>query len=166
MKWIVIAISVLFVAENSTAAERWFQRSRARVVVRQTTSQCSNGQCQVPTAQPVESKVQCSDGSCEIQTKPQPVRSTLKAIGFGSRIINRNQAAYNHALKEATYLAERCMVGHPFGVAPGCNKAGTGCSSSEERPNHCFMELPESRIVARAVVRGRDGRFYWSAHYR
>jgi hypothetical protein len=85
---------------------------------------------------------------------------------ISSRILNRSQVAYEHALKEATYLAERLAVGHPFGVAPGCTMAGTGCSLSAENPNHCYKELPESRLIARAVVRGRDGRFYWSAHYR
>lgn len=106
----------------------------------------------------VKQSVQCSGGQC---TVTQEVEQQT-----GGRIINRNPIAFAHALKEATLLAQREMVGHPYGVAPGCSKAGTGCSFSANEPNHCFKELPESRIVARAVVRGRSGRYYWSAHYR
>lgn len=164
MKWIVLVIGLsCVVIEDVSASQRWFRQGSYRVVVKKTTSQCANGQCSAP----VKTQPQCADGSCEVsvEVKPnRPIINTIKAVR--SRVINRNQAAYEHALKEATYLAERLTVGHPFGVAPGCRMAGTGCSFSAENPNHCYKELPESRIVARAVVRGRDGRFYWSAHYR
>lgn len=81
-------------------------------------------------------------------------------------VINRNPAAYQHALREAQILASRGTAGHPLGVAPGCRYSGTGYSYSQ-RPNHCYYgEMSESRLVARAVVRGRNGAFYWSAHYR
>jgi hypothetical protein len=83
-----------------------------------------------------------------------------------SLIVNRNERAYLHALREAEILARRRTAGHPLGVAPGCRYSGTGVSLSADRPNHCYSELPESRLVARAMVRGNDGRFYWSAHYR
>lgn len=87
--------------------------------------------------------------------------------GISSRIVNRDPVAYNHALREAQILASRRGSGHPLGVAPGCFYAGTGTSFSAEQPNHCYArEMPESRLVARAVVRGSDGKYYWSAHYR
>ena len=106
-------------------------------------------------------------------TQPKgPVASIAQAAvsvveGISSRIVNRDSAAYNHALREAQILASRRSVGHPLGVAPGCSYAGTGTSFSAEHPNHCFArEMPESRLIARAVVLGSDGKYYWSAHYR
>lgn len=95
------------------------------------------------------------------------VNGTLQTIGaISSRIVNRDPAAYNHALREAQILASRRGSGHPLGVAPGCSYSGTGTSFSPESPNHCYKSMPESRLVARAVVAGSDGRYYWSAHYR
>lgn len=165
MKGFVLLVGLLLLSiDCASAAERWVFRSRARVVTSNrvvSNAQCSGGACYQ------EQSINCENGQCEVISESASQRPVIAALGkITSRVINRDNAAYQHALKEATYLAERGIVGHPFGVAPGCNKAGTGCSSSESRPNHCFMELPESRIVARAVVRGRDGRFYWSAHYR
>jgi hypothetical protein len=83
-----------------------------------------------------------------------------------AKIVNRNSLAYNHALREAQILADRGTVGHPLGVAPGCRFSGTGTSTSPDRPNHCYSELGDHRLEARAVVRGRNGMYYWSAHYR
>ncbi len=85
---------------------------------------------------------------------------------ISSRVVNRDPVAYAHALREAQILASRRASGHPLGVAPGCRYAGTGTSFSPEQPNHCYKTMPESRLVARAVVVGSDGRYYWSAHYR
>lgn len=105
------------------------------------------------------------------QLQASPIRSTVAAVAntvsaISSRVVNRDQTAYNHALREAQILAARRASGHPLGVAPGCSYAGTGTSFSAQTPNHCYKHMPESRLVARAVVQGSDGKYYWSAHYR
>jgi hypothetical protein len=99
------------------------------------------------------------------------VVGTVRAVGgtitgISSRVVNRDQMAFDHAQREAQILANRRGSGHPLGVAPGCSYSGTGTSFSSESPNHCYKDLPESRLVARAVAVGPDGKFYWSAHYR
>lgn len=99
------------------------------------------------------------------------VSNTVRAVGstvasISSRVVNRDQVAFEHAQKEAQILASRRGSGHPLGVAPGCSYSGTGTSFSSESPNHCYNTLPESRLVARAVAIGQDGKYYWSAHYR
>lgn len=105
----------------------------------------------------------CQGGNCN---KEAGAKVTVCVDG-SCATINKDPAAYNHALREARILAARERVWHPLGVAPGCRYAGTGCSNSEQSPNHCYRrELPNSRIVARAVVRSKSGRFFWSAHYR
>lgn len=87
--------------------------------------------------------------------------------GVMGRVVNRDAAAFAHAQREAQILASRGTVGHPLGVAPGCRYSGTGTSFSPDQPNHCYAdEMPESRLVARAMAQGRDGKIYWSAHYR
>jgi len=113
------------------------------------------------------------DGVPVNQVQPGPIRSIVRVVATAavtladSLIVNRSERAYLHALREAEILARRRTAGHPLGVAPGCRYSGTGISLSADRPNHCYLEeLPESRLVARAMVRGSDGRFYWSAHYR
>ncbi len=91
-----------------------------------------------------------------------------------SMIVNRDPRAYAHALREASLIAARGEGyhragdgGHPLGVAPGCSFAGTGYSRDPNRPNHCYLgELPESRLIARAMVPGPNGTYFWSAHYR
>jgi hypothetical protein len=99
------------------------------------------------------------------------VTGTVQAVGhvfgaIGGRAVNRDPVAYEHALREAQILASRRMHGHPLGVAPGCSYSGTGTSFSSNSPNHCYMNLGEDRLVARAFVQGADGKYYWSAHYR
>lgn len=90
----------------------------------------------------------------------------MTATGVERFVVNRDPVAYNHALREARILAQRGTAGHPLGCAPGCSRSGTGYSWSP-RPNHCFYgELSDSRLVARACVRGRNGAYFWSAHYR
>ncbi len=83
--------------------------------------------------------------------------STTTALS--SKVVNRNQSAFNHALREAQILARRGFSHHPLGVAPGARMSGTGSSFSPDQPNHCYDHLPESRLVARAVVRASDGRY-------
>jgi hypothetical protein len=86
--------------------------------------------------------------------------------GVERYVVNRDPVAYNHAVREAQILANRGTAGHPLGCAPGCSKSGTGYSWSP-RPNHCFYgELSDNRLVARACVKGRNGAYFWSAHYR
>jgi hypothetical protein len=80
--------------------------------------------------------------------------------------VNRDQAAFSHALREAQILARRGFSHHPLGVAPGARYSGTGSSFSPNDPNHCYDYLPESRLVARAMVPGPNGLYWWSAHYR
>lgn len=110
--------------------------------------------------------------SVTISQPAQPIRSIVRgAVGL---VVNRDANAYAHALREAQILASRGEGyyrfkdgGHPLGVAPGCSRAGTGYSRDPNRPNHCWLgELPESRLVARAMVPGPNGTYFWSAHYR
>ena len=107
-----------------------------------------------------------SQRSIPAQQSPQAGRNGL--------IVNRDSNAYAHAVREAGILASRGENyhrhgdgGHPLGVAPGCGFSGTGYSRDPNRPNHCYLgELPDSRLVARAMVPGPNGTYYWSAHYR
>lgn len=102
----------------------------------------------------------------------QPIRNVIR--GVAGLVVNRDAAAYDHALREAQILAGRGEGyyrfkdgGHPLGVAPGCSRAGTGYSRDPNRPNHCWLgELPDSRLIARAMVPGPNGTYFWSAHYR
>lgn len=111
------------------------------------------------------SQLRSAQSSGPIATIAQAAKNVVSSIS--SRIVNRDARAYEHALREAQILASRRSVGHPLGVAPGCSYAGTGTSFSAEQPNHCYArEMPESRLIARAVVLGSDGKYYWSAHYR
>ena len=98
---------------------------------------------------------------------PCPQCGKVHAVDSVSRyIVRRDENAYQHAVREAKILASRGTAGHPLGVAPGCRYSGTGYSFGQ-RPHHCYYgELSESRLIARAVVRGRNGAYYWSAHYR
>jgi len=139
---------------------------------------CTNGVCSRQTSVNLADynlapgEVLVSVNGVPVSNMPaRPIVNAVKNVGqaignISSRVINRNHVAFDHALREAQILADRRGSGHPLGVAPGCRYAGTGTSFSPEFPNHCYKELPESRLVARAVVRGNDGRFYWSAHYR
>lgn len=101
------------------------------------------------------------------RTDKGPAKNLLSALGKAAQfVVNRDERAYQHALKEAKILAARGTAGHPLGCAPGTRYSGTGYSWSA-RPNHCFYgEMSESRLVARACVRGANGAYFWSAHYR
>ena len=81
-------------------------------------------------------------------------------------VVRKDERAYQHALREAKILAAQHRAGHPLGCAPGARYSGTGYTYSA-RPRHCFYrKLSESRLIARAVVIGRGGAYFWSAHYR
>lgn len=80
-------------------------------------------------------------------------------------VCRTDERAYQHALREAQILASQCRVYHPLGCAPGTYASGCGSSFDANRPNHCFYRSGR-RLVARARVVGRDGRYYFSAHYR
>jgi hypothetical protein len=103
-----------------------------------------------------------------INATERAIRSTGSMVGsvISSRVVNRNDQAFQHALAEAQILARTRSKGHPMGVAPGCKYSGTGISYSPEIPSHCYSNLPEERLMARAVVHGPDNNYYWSAHYR
>lgn len=105
----------------------------------------------------------CKDCGRYHPVTQRPQYALMAAVG---RQVNRSQAAFAHALREAQILARRGFSHHPLGVAPGARYSGTGSSFSPNSPNHCYDHLPESRLIARAVVRGPDGRYWWSAHYR
>ena len=96
-----------------------------------------------------------------------PIKGLAQSLGKAAQfVVNKDERAYKHALKEAQILAARGTAGHPLGCAPGTRYSGTGYSWSA-RPNHCFYgEMSESRLVARACVRGANGAYFWSAHYR
>lgn len=108
----------------------------------------------------------------QVTVTSQPIRSVIR--GAAGLVVNRDARAYAHALQEAQILASRGEGyyrfkdgGHPLGVAPGCSRAGTGYSRDPNRPNHCWLgEMPESRLIARAMVPGPNGTYFWSAHYR
>ena len=90
--------------------------------------------------------------------------SLIAADGYPV-ICRTDERAYQHALGEAQILASQCRVYHPLGCAPGTSASGCGSSFDLNRPNHCYYRSGR-RLVARARVMGRDGRFYFSAHYR
>ena len=90
--------------------------------------------------------------------------SLIAADGYPV-ICRTDERAYQHALREAQILASQGRVYHPLGCAPGTSASGCGSSFHANRPNHCYYRSGK-RLVARARVMGRDGRFYFSAHYR
>ena len=96
--------------------------------------------------------------------EPLPLVSGL--ITASKYVVNRDQNAYNHALREVKLMIARGKVGHPLGCARGSNRSGTGMSYSP-RPRHCFYgQISESRLIARACIRDKRGAYWWSAHYR
>lgn len=107
------------------------------------------------------------DGRSVVQSgSPTSSLAPVSSAGMLPYEVNRDARAYAHAKREAQILASRGTAGHPLGCAPGTRYSGTGYSYSS-RPNHCFYgELPETRLVARACVIGRNGARFWSAHYR
>lgn len=81
-------------------------------------------------------------------------------------IVTKDINAYRHALKEAKLLVKLGHAGHPLGCASGATKTGTGFSYLR-KPKHCFyLEISETRLIARACFRDSKGRYFWSAHYK
>lgn len=95
---------------------------------------------------------------------PKAASSQIAADGYPV-ICRTDERAYQHALREAQILASQRRVYHPLGCAPGTSASGCGSSFDPNRPNHCFYRSGR-RLVARARVTGRDGRYYFSAHYK
>ena len=134
---------------------------------------CQNGQCFAPpprATQVIDSTgYNLAPGETLVAVDGVPVGGAgvkpAAAAGLLPGEINRDARAYAWAKREATILAARGTAGHPMGCAPGTRYSGTGYSHSG-RPVHCYSEMPESRIVARACVRGRNGAFYWSCHLK
>jgi hypothetical protein len=142
---------------NTTPTTHASPRSSARVI---------GGTVQRTAAEPASAELPRSTRRAATSAPQGTSRNGL--------IVNRDPQAYAHALREAQILASRGEGyhrygdgGHPLGVAPGCRYAGTGYSRDPNRPHHCYQgELPESRLVARAMVPGPNGTYFWSAHYR
>lgn len=95
-----------------------------------------------------------------------PVRAVQGVTqGVVSRFeVMADARAYAHAKREAEIQASRGRYGHVLGTAPGLRGSGVGVSDSVDDPSHCTIR--GARLVARAAAIGRDGRVYWSAHYR
>jgi hypothetical protein len=110
---------------------------------------------------PVEAQV-CQ--SCGRVHGPKAAIGLIAADGYPV-ICRTDERAYQHALREAHILASKGRVYNPLGCAPGTSASGCGSSFHANRPNHCYYRSGK-RLVARARVMGRDGRFYFSAHYR
>lgn len=111
-------------------------------------------------AQPL---IRCPNGQCPLG----PVQSILKnrAEVRAERWQSRAQA---WAQREADYLADRRMVGHPMGCAPGATFSGTGMTSNSNCP---IEQVPSCRpsyrmtLIAVGVAR-RPWGVYVSRHWR
>lgn len=90
--------------------------------------------------------------------------SAVQSQEPGTAEVAADPVAYSHAKREAELQASSGRVGHFLGIAPGCRFAGVGSSGSAQKPNHCTTN--RYRLVARAFAVGRNGKIYWSAHYR
>ena len=129
--------------------------------------------CSLSHAVLIKQTVRRADGTTytRIVEKPddyQPMAKLEQSDEIdGYYVVARDPVAYRWALREARILASRGTAGHPLGCAPGTRMSGTGYGWNPLRPNHCYLgELPHSRLVARARVRGPNGAWFWSAHYR
>ena len=145
-------------------------------------AQCANGRCYRPMFSsssvrvPVSGNVlrtrsQLPDGSWgpwkSVAKSPEQTTPVVSKSpgGLMPGEVNRDSRAYAHAKREARMLANSGNgAWHPLGVAPGCRYSGCGVSFTGS-PNHCYRNLGDGRIVARACVY-RNGRYYWSAHLR
>jgi hypothetical protein len=91
----------------------------------------------------------------------QPYNQSFAGGGSPSDV-GQGTAAYAHCLQEAIIQARNRIQGHFLGVAPGAGMQGVGDSFSPYQPNHCTG----IGLIARAGVKGDDGRWYWSAAYQ
>ena len=80
-------------------------------------------------------------------------------------VCRKNEAAYQHALRECQIMAKRKRVYHALGCAKGARYSGVGMSYGT-KPRHCYSKMDSNRLIARAYVRSASGAHYWSAHYR
>lgn len=82
--------------------------------------------------------------------------------------LNRMSRAQEWAQREADYLADNRMSGHPMGCAPGCTFSGTGMTSNVNTPTE---QVPSCRpsysmqLIAVGVAR-RPWGVYVSRHWR
>jgi len=136
-------------------------------------AQCANGRCYRPAVSSTSTlgrvirrwrvnadgtRTLLFDASKDSKTAAKPASSLMPGE------VNRDPRAYAHAKREAQMLANSGSGGwHPMGTAPGCSFSGCG-QSTNGVPNHCYRNLSH-RLVARAGVY-RNGRWYWSAHFR
>lgn len=133
-------------------------------------AQCKDGWCYRPAASTVGkvtkrwrvnadgTRTLLYDASKDSKTAAKPETSLIAGE------VNRDSRAFAHAKREAQMLANSGVGGwHPLGTAPGCSFSGCG-QSTNGVPNHCYRNLSH-RLIARAGVY-RNGRWYWSAHFR
>lgn len=139
---------------------------------------CQNGQCPTPIRNlasvvwpdPIDTGIVLNPGETLIAINGVPVNQegplrTLASLPgrIVGAVVNSDARAFAHAQREADLQAQRGRVGHLLGIAPGCRASGVGSSSSTNSPNHCTFNRT---LVARAFAIGRNGKVYWSAHYR
>lgn len=78
------------------------------------------------------------------------------------------ESAQTHAEREAEMMAERGVCAHLLGVAPAAKFSGVG-RSTHPRPKTCLPWEHGSGArheIADAIVRGSDGFFYRSRHWK
>lgn len=111
-------------------------------------------------------------GKIHSQPAAQSVRSGQKA-GDGYPIeyaAPGYESAYQACLRDCQFYAAGNRYPGRFGGHPPGNlirglKAGTGYSWDFNRPNHCFYREGH-QLVARARLKGPDGKVWYSARYR
>lgn len=140
---------------------------------------CRNGQCPTPVRDivsavwpsPIDTTgIVLNPGETLVSINGVPVNQagplrTLASLPgrIVGAVVNSDARAFAHAQREADLQAQRGRVGHLLGTAPGCRASGVGSSGSTSSPNHCTFNRT---LVARAYAIGRNGKVYWSAHYR
>ena len=135
-------------------------------------AQCQNGRCYRPAVSSTSTLGRVirrwrvnADGTKTLLFDASKSKTAAKpATSLMSGEVNRDPRAYAHARREAQMLANSGSGGwHPLGTAPGCSFSGCG-QSTNGVPSHCYVNQSH-RLVARAGVY-RNGRWFWSAHFR